>query len=961
MEINTGQAEPKRTPLRRMPFAVREEVARQVKKLLDTRVITPSESPWSSPVVLVRKKDGCHFCVDYRNLNAVTKADTFPLPRVDDLLDQLYDCKYFSTLDLAAGFWQIRVHQKSMEKTAFATPQGLFEFRVMPFGLTNAPSVFQRLMQKVLMGLNPENGPDFVSVYIDNILVFLSSLEEHIHHLQLVLEQIITANLKLKPSKCRFVREEVEYLGHVITRSGLKTQAKHVEAVQHFARPNSLKGVRQYLGMCAYYRRCIPCFSGIARPLHNLTRKGADFVWTEECETAFRELMERLTAAPVLAYPCFQKPFILETDASGSGLGAVLSQCQDDGLVHPIAYASRSLCKAESNYGITELETLAVVWALTHVRTYIYGNEVTVYTDHSAVKAVLETPNPSGKHARWWSKVYESGAKHVHIIYKSGKSNSNADALSRSPVGTPGGEADEEVQVTVVQSRSISHILESSPTVGELSDLKEEQRKDPSIQEIIAFLQQNVLPADEKKARKMALQGPLFCIVDDILYFVDQKKDGGRRVVLPKQLQRKVMEECHGGKFGGHFSGARLYNQLSRHWWWENMHADIVTFCKSCPECATATGGCRPSKPHLSPIPVQRPFQIIGLDLMELPVTSQGNRYVVVFQDFLTKWPMVYPVPDQKTERIVKLLTEEIVNVCKLLGIKKLNTTAYHPQCDGMVERFNRTLKTMLRKQAAVFGNQWDRYLSGVLWAYRNTAHDSTQEKPSFLLFGVDCRTPTEAAILPPKEVQTTNVEDYREELVLCLSTARKHACDALKKAQQRYKQQYDKHCHPVQYKVGDWIMVRFPQDESGKSRKLSRPWHGPYRVQSCDSPDVVASKMYFPEEGSIQVHQTRTTPCYPGFPNGFYWYGKKQTSQGHYPQWIDSIVPASSGAADGDSEDTSEPTTADDDTADQEPDDTADQELTRDQHTLPPVHSRQTDSTRYSLRKQIRTPKRYL
>ena len=330
LEINTGQAEPKRTPLRRMPFAVREEVARQVKKLLDTRVITPSESPWSSPVVLVRKKDGSHrFCVDYRNLNAVTKADTFPLPRVDDLLDQLYDCKYFSTLDLAAGFWQIRVHQKSMEKTAFATPQGLFEFRVMPFGLTNAPSVFQRLMQKVLMGLNPENGPDFVSVYIDDILVFSSSLEEHIHHLQLVLERIITANLKLKPSKCCFVREEVEYLGHVITRSGLKTQAKHVEAVQHFARPNSLKGVRQYLGMCAYYRRFIPYFSGIARPLHNLTRKGADFVWTEECETAFRELKERLTAAPVLAYPCFQKPFILETDASGSGLGAVLSQCQD--------------------------------------------------------------------------------------------------------------------------------------------------------------------------------------------------------------------------------------------------------------------------------------------------------------------------------------------------------------------------------------------------------------------------------------------------------------------------------------------------------------------------------------------------------------------------------------------------------------------------------------------------------
>ena len=206
--------------------------------------------------------------------------------------------------------------------------------------------------------------------------------------------------------------------------------------------------------MCVYYRRFIPHFSSLARPFHNLTWKGADFVWTKQCEAAFCELKERLTEAPVLAYPCFQKPFILETDASGCGLGAVLSQCQNDGVVHPIAYTSRSLSKAESNYGITELETLAVVWVLTHFRTYIYGIEVTVYTDHSAVKGVLETPNPSGKHARWWSKVYESGTKRVHIIYKSGKSNSNADALSCSPVGTHSGKADEEVQVTVVHGIS---------------------------------------------------------------------------------------------------------------------------------------------------------------------------------------------------------------------------------------------------------------------------------------------------------------------------------------------------------------------------------------------------------------------------------------------------------------------------------------------------------------------------
>ena len=375
MTIDTGTTQPRKSPLRRMPLAVRAEVARQVEKMQEMGVVTPSSSPWSSPVVLVRKKDGAHrFCVDYRGLNEVTKADGFPLPRVDDLLDQLGHSRYFSTLDLAAGFWQIRMHPDSKEKTAFATPQGLFEFQVMPFGLMNSPAVFQRLMQQVLAGLNPAEGPEFVSVYIDNILIFSANLEDHIGYLKLVLERITQVNLKLKPSKCHFIRKEVEYLGHVITPEGLRTNQKLVQAVQEFPTPKDLSRVRQYLGMCSYY------IATIAKPLHILTRKGAEFEWTAQCEDAFQTLKTKLLCAPVLAYPDMTKPFVLETDASGSGVGAVLSQPQDDGTFHPVAYASRSLTRPESNYGITELETLAVVWALTHFRGYLYGNSVTVYS-----------------------------------------------------------------------------------------------------------------------------------------------------------------------------------------------------------------------------------------------------------------------------------------------------------------------------------------------------------------------------------------------------------------------------------------------------------------------------------------------------------------------------------------------------------------------------------------------------
>ena len=919
MEIDTGDADPKSQPARRMPFGARQEVARQLRKMQDSGVIQPSNSPWASPVVLVRKKDGSlRFCIDYRNLNSVTKADTFPLPRIDDLLDQLGKAKYFSTLDLASGYWQVQVHPDSQEKTAFITHQGLYEFRVMPFGLRNAPAVFQRLAQNMLAGLNPEDGPDFVSVYIDDILIFSETLEEHLEHLHRVIERLAAAGLKLNPAKCHFIRKRVEYLGYLITPNGLQPITKHVRAVKEFPVPRNVKEVRQFVGLASYYRRFVRGFSKIAEPIYALTKKGAVFQWSADCQSAFEELKTQLVEAPVLSFPDFAKSFILETDASIKGLGAVLSQLQDDGLAHPVAYASRSLTKGEKSYAITELETLAVVWSITHFHAYLYGHDVTVYTDHSAVKAVLSTPSANGKHARWWSKVFGTGVRSVSVVYRSGKENANADALSRNPVDPAPesaiGEGDVQV-FAVTASTTIPELLEAAPTpIEDVDYFAREQLKDPDVLELIRYLDSGELPAGDTKARKLVAQAFSFALVNGILYFVDPRREDRKRAVVPVQLRGSILEENHSGPMGGHFSGARLYKCLVRHWWWPGMFSECQKHCTACPQCAVVSGTGRVNKPPLHPIPVQRAFQIVGLDVMDLPKTESGNKHVVVFQDYLTKWPFVFPVPDQKAVRIAQLLAEEVIpmvgvpeslltdrgtnllshlmkDVCSLLGTKKLNTTAYHPQCDGMVERFNRTLKTILRKHAAKFGNQWDKYLPGVLWAYRNTPHEATGEKPSFLLFGMDCRAPTEAALLPTTPIQLTEVEDYREQLVLSLSSARDLAAKSIQNAQKRYKKHYDQKARSCDLRVGNWVMVYFPHEETGKARKLSRPWHGPYRVESVDDPDVTVSKVYFTEDGQIQVHQSRVKSCPPHFPHGFYWYGGRRRKPGRPPKWVAQVL----------------------------------------------------------------------
>lgn len=349
--IDTGDHSPIHQLPRRVPFALRGKIDDMVTEMLDKGVIKPSQSPWAGPVVLVSKKDGnLRFCVDYRKLNAVTKMDVFPLPRIDDSLDLLAHTQYFTALDLASGYWQVPLDPDSKEKTAFCTPSGLYEFQVMPFGLCNAPATFQRLMESVLAGLTRSS----CMVYLDDILVIGKSFTEHLNNLRLVFTRLREAGLRLKPKKCCLAKREVEYLGYIVTKDGIAPDPEKVAAVQEFPEPQDLKALRSFVGLASYYRRFIPSFSKIAAPLFTLTKKDTLFQWSAECQAAFTLLKKALTEAPVLAYPRFDVGFLLETNASRVGLGAVLAQKQEDETIRPVAYASRTLQAHERNYGVTE-------------------------------------------------------------------------------------------------------------------------------------------------------------------------------------------------------------------------------------------------------------------------------------------------------------------------------------------------------------------------------------------------------------------------------------------------------------------------------------------------------------------------------------------------------------------------------------------------------------------------------
>ena len=851
--IFTGDAAPVRQAVRRLTPQRREEVRRLLDEMLAQDVISPSSSPWASPIVLVKKKDGrTRFCVDYRKLNHLTRKDAYPLPRIDDTLNTLAGSKWFSTLDLISGYWQVELDQQTREKTAFCTPEGLFEFNVMPFGRCNAPATFQRLMDLVLAGLQWSQ----CLVYLDDVIVMGRTFSEHLQNLSSVFSRIREAGLKLKPAKCAFLQPEVHYLGHIVSGDGVATDPSKVEKVKTWPAPTSTKETQSFLGFASYYRRFIRNFAQIAKPLHKLAERNVAFRWTEECQAAFDELRQKLCSAPVLAYPDFKKSFILDTDASDTGIGGVLSQLDDDGRERVIAYGSRLLSKAERRYCVTRRELLAMVVFTRQFKPYLLGRRFVLRTDHGSLTWLRNFKEPEGQFARWLEELQQFD---FEIAHRRGRKHTNADALSRLPCRQCG--RDTHVDIPTV---ALTSLVSADTIQHSLQDLHQAQLEDATIGPILKAKQEGQKPqTDEVKRlsrdsrRLLQLWDQLVTGEDGVLYRLYEDAVAGvitKQLIIPTALRKEVLAEIHEGQLGGHLGEEKTLAKLKERFYWPGHYNDVRDWCRTCAPCAARKTPAPRGRAALHSIQAGYPMQMVAVDILgPFPESDSGNSYILVVSDYFTRWTEAYAIPNQEAATVAKKLTDEfffhysppeqlhsdqgkqfesqlLSEVCKLLGITKSRTTAYHPQSDGLVERYNRTLLAMLSTAATERPFDWEDHLRRLCMAFNTSVQSTTGHTPFYLMFGRQARMPIDIMYGNPA-VPESSPSEYAQHLRDTLESAYQHVRVHTGHKLERQKELYDRRVHGSPFEEGDLVWLHSPVPKRGLPRKLHQPWTGPFRV----------------------------------------------------------------------------------------------------------------------------------
>lgn len=834
IDLVPGTAPISKAPYRMAP-AEMKELNKQLEELLEKGYIRPSYSPWGAPVLFVKKKDGSlRLCIDYRDLNKVTIKNKYPLPRIDDLFDQLRGAGIFSKIDLRSGYHQLQIGEKDIPKTAFRTRYGHYEFTVMPFGLTNAPAMFMDLMNRVFR----EYLDKFVVVFIDDILIYSKNKEEHEEHLRSVLSTLRENQLYAKFSKCEFWMEEVAFLGHIVSKKGISVDPSKITAVSEWPKPRNVTDIRSFLGLAGYYRRFVKDFSRVAKPMTSLMKKDTKFIWTEECEKAFKKLKELLTTAPILTLPEENAELEVYSDASKNGLGCVLMQNRK-----VIAYASRQLKPYEVNYPTHDLELAAIVFALKIWRHYLYGVKVKLYTDHKSLKYLYTQKDLNMRQRRWLELVNDYD---IEILYHEGKANVVADALSRksshslSTLVLPEKLCDEfrKLNIEVVGSSGVEACLNAISIQSELNEeILKAQEGNEEMEKIKKLI-------EEKKTKE-------FSIHDD-----GSVRFNGRWCIPSSctELKEKVMKEGHNTTYSIHPGGDKLYKDLKLMFWWNNMKREVAEFVARCLTCQKVKSEHKRPQGTIQPLPVPEwKWDDIAMDfVVGLPKTAKGFTKVWVIVDRLTKVAKFVPMKDNwSMEQCGKVYVDQVVRhhgvpstivsdrdsrflshfweaLQKAFGTDVLKSTAFHPATDGQSERTIQTLEDMLRACALDYPKTWDEMLALIEFSYNNSYHSSIKMAPFEALYGRKCRSPlcwndiSETVTLGPQMIEDT-VNQVR------------YIREKMRAAQDRQKAYADQNRRDSEYQVGEKVLLKVSPMKGvmrfGQKGKLSPKFIGPYDI----------------------------------------------------------------------------------------------------------------------------------
>ena len=874
-EIDTGDNKPVRQALRPQPLAMLPMIDEQLDEMLKLKIISPSYSEWASNVVMVKKKDGSlRFCIDYRKLNEKTVKDVYPLPRIDSCLDALAGARWFSTFDLRAGYHQVGLHPRDAHKTTFITRRGSFQFDVLPFGLCNAPATFERLMDLVMSGLNYES----LLVYLDDIIVFSETLEVHLVRLELVFLRLEAAGLKLKASKCHIMRQKVLFLGHVVTPQGISTDPEKITLVTDWPPPRNLKEVRSFVGLCSYYRRYVKDFARVAEPLHALTRKNVRFEWSAACADAFDKLKICLTTAPILTLPTDEDQYLLDTDASDVGLGAVLSIVTKDGE-KPVAYGSRLCNKPERNYNVTRRELLAVMFGLKTFRQYLLGRRFTIRTDHAALQWLKKTPTPIGQQARWVEQLEEFD---YIIQHRPGTKHGNADAMSRrpqqatepilvrenaEPVSDENDAGESEMNVNAVrvnEPRPDGAAGEETPPPIQTEDMSRQQREDSELGDILRLRStREIKPSPAEliacgaSTKAYAQQWDQLRVERGVLFrhWIGPVEGCNRQqVVLPQCRRQDVIRAAHAGFSGGHFGLKKTLAQVQRRAYWVGWTSDVRLFCLRCPECAKYHRGAAPKQGALTEFRVGEPMERWGIDLTgPHPTSAGGHKYILTAIDYFSRWTEAFPVRNQEATTVAKILVEQVFvrfgvplqilsdqgpnfesglfqEMCRLLGIDKVRTSPYQPRTNGMIERWHRTLNSMLGKVVGENQRDWHERLPYVMAAYRATEHSRTGFSPNYLFVGREARAPVDLT-LTTEVIDDQSPAEYVVRQRRRIQEAYEYVREFSGKMAMQQKRRYDLRVKPKKFERGDWVWYLYPRRRVGKSPKWASLYTGPYLV----------------------------------------------------------------------------------------------------------------------------------